>query len=429
MADRWKELARAERKLEEKAAKGLLKLEKGRLRLERARARLDRQRNRHDRRRNRHDRHGDRHDRQEDRHDPERDAHAERAEAQARGGPRGRPRHRDRHQARRRRQPATPEERAYRLAQRRANAKIGFLTHFVAYASVLALILVSSRSLRVTFIVAAAWGIGVAIHYFIAVIAPGLRSRLIAHEVGRSVAKGVTRERRAAETRHERSLEDLSASIAHEIRNPVTAAKRLVQQMGEDSQSGKNVEYARVALAELDRVERSISHLLRYARDEEIRFEPFQMADVVDSVVESFRDRIDLQAVELELQLDTRGPMRGDAEKMRHVLVNLIGNALDALEQSDTPVPRLQVIAGENLAGTEVWVRVRDNGDGIRPENLDKVFSPFFTTKEKGTGLGLALSKKVVDAHGGTLEVEPSAETGTEVLLTFPKDAGGAGWS
>ena len=87
-----------------------------------------------------------------------------------------------------------------------ANRKIGFLTHFIAYASVLTLILVSSGNFRATFIVAAAWGIGIAIHYFSAVVAPGLRQRMIQDEVGRGVARGVTRERRAAETRHERSL-------------------------------------------------------------------------------------------------------------------------------------------------------------------------------------------------------------------------------
>jgi signal transduction histidine kinase len=245
---------------------------------------------------------------------------------------------------------------------------------------------------------------------------------MIENEVGRSVAQGVTRERRNAETRHERSLEDLSASIAHEIRNPVTAAKSLVQQMGEDPVSSDNVQYASVALEELDRVERSISHLLRYARDEEIHFDAFDMEDVIHSTVESFRDRMDLLQVELELQLDTPGRMRGDPERMRRVVVNLVGNALDALEQSDTPVPRLRIMVGENLAGTEVWLRVLDNGPGIHPDVIDKIFSPFFTTKDKGTGLGLALSKKVVDAHGGTMEVDSEPGAGTEFVLAFPKD-------
>jgi signal transduction histidine kinase len=326
---------------------------------------------------------------------------------------------------RKKRRQLTPQEKAYQDARKRANAKIGFITHFIAYVSVLALILVSSGNFRATAIVALSWGIGIAIHYFTAVVAPGLRHRMVEDEVGRSVAQGVTQERRAAETRHERSLEDLSASIAHEIRNPVTAAKSLVQQMGEDPVSSENIEYASVALEELDRVERSISHLLRYARDEEIRFEPFEMADIVESTIESFRDRIDLLSVELELQIDTPGRMLGDAERMRRVLVNLVGNALDALEQSDTPVPRLQIEAGENLAGTEVWVRVRDNGPGIHPDVVDNIFDPFFSTKEKGTGLGLALSKRVVDAHGGSMEVESNTESGTEFVLVFPKEAGG----
>ncbi len=380
-------------------------------RLEHRREREEHRREREEERRERHRRR--RRERQE-RHARRRDASEPLADP---GRPEG--------SRSRRRQPLTPEERTYREARRRANAKIGFLTHGVAYLSVLALILISSRSIRVTFVVAAAWGIGLAIHYFSAVVAPGLRKRLIEDEVGRNVARSVTQARRAVASRHERSLEDLSASIAHEIRNPVTAAKSLVQQMGEDPVSSRNIEYANIALEELDRVERSISHLLRYARDEELHFDSFDMCDVVASAVESFRDRIDLLGVELELQLDTPGRMRGDPERMRRVLVNLVGNALDALEQGDSPVPRLQIAAGENLAATEVWVRVRDNGPGIHPDVLDKIFNPFFTTKDQGTGLGLALSKKIVDAHGGSIEVE-SDESGSEFVLSFPKDAGAA---
>jgi signal transduction histidine kinase len=417
MADPWKQLSKAERKLEQKAAKGLLKLEKGRLKVARVVQRLERrqQRDRGEQLRSRQRERGRDHDEQR-----------RRSRRRARGRDRDRDSSRPDRPSRRKRRGLSPEEQAYRAARKRANAKIGFMTHFITYAAVLALILVSSHNLRATFIVALSWGIGIAIHYFTAVVAPGLRTRMIHDEVGRSVAHGVTQERVATKTRHERSLEDLSASIAHEIANPVTAAKGLVQQMGEDPVAPENIEYASIALQELDRVERSISHLLRYARDEEINFEPFDMADVIESTLEGFRDRIDLLHVEVELQLDTPGSMFGDAERMRRVLVNLVGNALDALDQSDTPVPRLQISAGENLAGTEVWVRVRDNGPGINPDVIDKIFNPFFSTKDKGTGLGLALSKKVVDAHGGRMDVDSTTESGTEFVLSFPKDAGGA---
>jgi signal transduction histidine kinase len=105
------------------------------------------------------------------------------------------------------------------------------------------------------------------------------------------------------------------------------------------------------------------------------------------------------------------------------VLINLTGNALDALEEARTPGPRIQVISGEDLAGREAWLRVRDNGPGIAPERLARIFSPFYTSKSSGTGLGLAICKKLVDAHGGSIEVHSTPGQGTEFLLTFPKHA------
>jgi signal transduction histidine kinase len=107
------------------------------------------------------------------------------------------------------------------------------------------------------------------------------------------------------------------------------------------------------------------------------------------------------------------------------VIINLVSNALDALEEAGIPEPQLRILTGENLAGTEVWVRVCDNGPGIDPETLHKIFSPFYTSKSNGTGLGLAISKKLVDAHGGSIEAESQPGQGTEFVLTFPKHSGG----
>ena len=121
------------------------------------------------------------------------------------------------------------------------------------------------------------------------------------------------------------------------------------------------------------------------------------------------------------MAIEADGTMRGDPEKLRRVIINLISNALDALLESETPRPRIEIQAGENLAGTEVWLRVRDNGPGIAPDRLQEIFSPFFTSKEGGTGLGLAISKKVVDAHGGSIEVDSGPDRGTEFVMTLPK--------
>jgi signal transduction histidine kinase len=318
------------------------------------------------------------------------------------------------------RQRRSPEEIAYRAARKRANAKLGFISHFIAYAAVLTFLLFVA-GFRPAFIVALAWGIGIVFHYFGAMVAPGLRQRLIEREVSREVAASAPRERRSIEGRHARSLEQLSASIAHEIRNPITAAKSLVQQMGEDPASRENVDYAKVALDELDRVERSISHLLRFAREEDLQLQDLRLAEVLDSALDTFRDRLLRQGVEVALDVETEGEMRGDADKLRRVIINLIGNALDALEQAGVDSPRLDIAAGENLAGTEVWLRVRDNGPGIDPERLRRIFSPFYTSKASGTGLGLAISKKLVDAHGGAIDAQSSPGEGAEFVLTFPK--------
>jgi signal transduction histidine kinase len=330
--------------------------------------------------------------------------------------------HRSRHK-RRRREPPSAEERAYQVARRRANARLGFLTHLIAYGSVCVFLLLVA-GFRPAFIVALAWGIGLTSHYFAALVAPGLRRRYIEREVNRAVERNVPRERRSIEDKHVRSLEELSASIAHEIRNPITAAKSLVQQMGEDPASVENVDYAKVALDELDRVERSVAHLLRYAREEDIHISEVRLADLVTSALETFRNRTAENGVTIETELGTDHVLRGDPDKLRRVLVNLVGNAIDALEEAGTPDPHIEVMAGENLAGTECWVRVRDNGPGIEPETLTRIFSPFYTSKDSGTGLGLAISKKVVDAHGGSIEATSSPGAGAEFTITIPKHAG-----
>jgi signal transduction histidine kinase len=319
-----------------------------------------------------------------------------------------------------------PEAREHRRrvarARRRANQRIGFLTHASAYAATLALLLLATRSLRVVAIVGLGWGIAVFWHYLWAMTAPRLRDRWVEQEVGARSAEGVRSERREVETRSRRSLEELSATIAHEIRNPITAAKSLVQQMGEDPASRANLEFAQTALSELDRVERSISHLLRYARDEEPRFDWIELRQVALSAVDGLRDRARDAGVELEVEFDRPASMRGDAEKLRRVIENLISNALDAFAEVEPRAPRIEVLGGENLAATEIWLRVLDNGPGIDPTDRERIWSPFYTTRRDGTGLGLALSRKTIEAHGGRVELVAAPTGGSEFVLSFPKD-------
>jgi polar amino acid transport system substrate-binding protein len=322
--------------------------------------------------------------------------------------------------------PATPEERALREARAEANRMIGFMSHLVPYLTVVTF-LAFVANLRVAGIVGLAWGIGVASHFFGAIVAPRMHKRIVEREVTKRVHADVSRERRTLVDAHTRHVEELAAGVAHEIRNPITAAKSLVQQMGEDPTARENVEYAGVALAELERVERSISHLLRFAREEDIALGELRIGEVVDASLATLADRCAGLGVTVEKDVAAVRPLRGDPEKLRRVLINLIGNALDAFADAKTQDPRLTIQAGENLAGTEAWLRVRDNGPGMDAERLGKIWSPFYTSKTSGTGLGLALSRKVIEAHGGSIEAGSAPGEGTEFLITLPRAANGGG--
>ncbi|MCA9504245.1 MAG: HAMP domain-containing histidine kinase [Myxococcales bacterium] len=256
---------------------------------------------------------------------------------------------------------------------------------------------------------------------------PGLRERFVQEEVARRVRSRVSDERRSLEGEHLRSLEQLSASIAHEIRNPITAAKSLVQQMGEDPVHPDRSEYARLALAELERVERSVSHLLRFGREEDRRVAPLVMEDVLESALETFRERIARVGIDVRREYDSEGCLEGDAEQLRRVAINLLGNAIDALEEARTQDATIRVGLGESLAGDAVWIRIEDNGPGVDVAASDRIFEPFVSTRTGGTGLGLALCRKIVEEHGGGIELDRARQAGTAILVTLPRMRATAG--
>ena len=312
-----------------------------------------------------------------------------------------------------------PEERAYRAAQRLADKKVELSRRIVRAALIVVPLLIFIPFVGVITLIV--FGVDIGRKAFRLVYEPRLREKFLQDEVQRRVHTRVSHERRNLEGEHHRSLEHLSASIAHEIRNPITAAKSLVQQMGEEPNSREQVEYARVAVAELERVEKSISHLLRYAREEEIKIGAVVMEDVLESALETFRDRVSRSEVEIIRKYDAQGRLEGDPEQLRRVIINLVGNAIDALEDPRIEQREVRVSMGENLAGSEIWVRITDNGRGIDPDDIDQIFDLFYTSREEGTGLGLAMCRKIVDNHGGSIEVESEVGEGTEFVLVFPK--------
>jgi len=308
------------------------------------------------------------------------------------------------------------EAQVLRRARRRAAAEAGFYTHLMSYLGVIAfLALINFFTTWYPWFIwpALGWGIGLFSHWMAVFGSRQIKERFFDPAVEREVR----REKVVMQTEKQASIDELSSTIAHEIRNPIAAAKSLVGQMGEDPTSVENVEYAKVALEELDRVERSISHLLKYAKEEDYHLDRVNIATVVDSALQEMRAKLDAAKVSVARNYIGGPTVIVDGEKMRQVFANILDNAIDALG-AVAEGRRIDLFV-EN-GGSRAAVRVRDNGCGIPPEKIERIFNPFFTTKEKGTGLGMAISKKIVEAHQGTIDAVSEVGRGTELIVTLP---------
>jgi signal transduction histidine kinase len=321
-------------------------------------------------------------------------------------------------------QPDSDEDaKAYKRARRRAAREAGFYVHLMWYGivigSLLMVNLIVSPSFEWWLFPAVGWGIGLVSHFGGVYGWRWIHERVFEPAVQREVQREVTREKEVLRTEKQASLDELTASFAHEIRNPIAAAKSLVQQMGEDPTSNENVEYAKVALDELERVERSVSHLLKYAKETDYGFENVGLASVLDHALTEMRAKLEAHQVSVSRNYIGGPTVRADADKLRQVFTNVIDNAIDAME-SNTGERRLEFGIVVNLHPGAATVVIRDNGCGIAEDKLAKIFNPFYTTKKNGTGLGMGIAKKVMDAHSGRIEVQSKPGTGTEFRLSIP---------
>jgi signal transduction histidine kinase len=223
-------------------------------------------------------------------------------------------------------------------------------------------------------------------------------------------------ERSLAHSEKLAAIGELAARVAHEIRNPVTAARSLAQLMAGDPGSEHNAEHAELILAELERVERQVQALLRFARREEFSFEPVDLGEVARSALEPLRARLAASGVAVETDIAAGVVARADREKIRQVVLNLLDNAADAVGESSEKRLALAVRGDDGAAVLEV----RDSGPGVPADVLPRLFEPFFSLKTHGTGLGLAIVKRTVEAHGGRVEAHPDGRTGMVLRVELP---------
>jgi PAS domain S-box-containing protein len=219
-----------------------------------------------------------------------------------------------------------------------------------------------------------------------------------------------------------RALGDLVTGVAHEINNPLMASDTLLYLLESEIDDNPLLKKRVELLGECNkRIQNIVKKLKEFSRLSEFEFTAMDLNDAVLSVMAITRQQLLNQAIELELKLNEDLPrVLGDKNQIEQVLLNFISNARDAMLESPQKVLTIQT--GLNQRGNQAELRVSDTGVGMTPEEIEQIFNPFFTTKDsdKGIGLGLSISYRIVEAHQGRIKVKSQPNKGTTFILGLP---------
>jgi PAS domain S-box-containing protein len=236
----------------------------------------------------------------------------------------------------------------------------------------------------------------------------------------RDLTELVATQQRLIEREKLASLGEMAAVVAHDIRNPLggikTAAQFLPSRQGPDDGTViKDLTHS--ILAGVSQIESIVTDLLDYARGTTLDRQQYRLGEVVGPTVDAYAEKAREDGVTLVARgLGADLPVIVDGQRLRRVFVNVISNALEAAQ--DRAGARVEVTLYRREG--DAVVEITDNGEGIAPEARAKILQPFFTTKPTGTGLGLVIVKKIMDLHGGTIEIDTRPGVGTTVRLVIP---------
>jgi two-component system, NtrC family, sensor histidine kinase HydH len=215
------------------------------------------------------------------------------------------------------------------------------------------------------------------------------------------------------------ALGNLAATVAHEIRNPLNAISMGLQRLKvEFHPTDDQEDYSRLTelmLGEVHRLNSIVEQFLSLARPLEIKPEPLRVQDVLNEVATLVEGEAQQSKVRIRVVVSlTLPPLKADREYLRQTLLNLILNGLQAMPEGGT------LTLAANKSNGNFLISVTDTGTGIAPENRTRIFEPYFTTKAKGTGLGLAVSRRIVEAHGGTITAANESGGGCRFVISLP---------
>ncbi|MCK5505932.1 MAG: hypothetical protein KAJ10_12270, partial [Thermodesulfovibrionia bacterium] len=215
------------------------------------------------------------------------------------------------------------------------------------------------------------------------------------------------------------SIGIMSATFAHEIRNPLTSMKTFAQLIQEKYNDAEfRDKFSKIVLYDIERINGLIEDLLDFSEEKKSPgINNFDVTQLLDETVDYVKNKfgIENKIINIEKQYSCYGfNLCGNSKKLKHAFVNIINNGCQAMNGDGV----LKVAVDSN--DRNVDIAITDSGEGIPPENIEKIFDPFVTTKEMGMGIGLAISKKIIEDHGGKIKVKSQLSTGTTFTISLP---------
>ncbi len=208
-------------------------------------------------------------------------------------------------------------------------------------------------------------------------------------------------------------ISELAASVAHEVRNPLQVTRGFLQILGERS-APKEKEYLSIAVTELDRASTIITDFLTFAKPEMEKVELVNVSDELRHVAGVLVPLANLQNAEIILSLQDGLQAQGNSSKLKQAFINIIKNSIESLRENGLITITLW------KSGSNMLISIADNGEGMKSSELARLGEPYYSNKTKGTGLGLMVTFRIIEAMGGVIQFYSQPDEGTEVVIKLP---------
>ncbi len=224
------------------------------------------------------------------------------------------------------------------------------------------------------------------------------------------------------------SLGEMAAGIAHEVRNPLNSVHGFGQLLMENAKkrggpdSAEDVEYAGIILEEVDRINRIVQDLLDFSRQQELTMSSLDLVRLLEGIVKRLQPEAGDLGVTLTLSADApvRPSVMGNSDKLIQMYLNILRNGMQACASGGSVKVVVEIGKDPNNIYPEAVVSIKDDGCGMGPDELEKIFNPFYTTKDVGTGLGLSICQKIAEKHAGRIQVDSKPGLGTTFRIHIP---------